>query len=152
IALMSITSIATGVLTLSLWFRRPRPHWPRTPVRWAWAAWAVALVIATLFAIDPASSAFRLKKALFPSLVSLAAFHTPGRGPGRVVLATLLTSSAVAAVYGIVFFVARGASFASRARGPTGHYMTFGGQLLLWLSVAIAVAVMAPERRWKLFA
>ena len=53
-------------------------------------------------------------------------------------------SSAVAAVYGIVFFVAHGASFASRARGPVGHYMTFAGQLLLLISTAAGIL----SREW----
>src|SRR5205085_12095785 len=60
-----------------------------------------------------------------PIFVALAAYHTPDRRTGRRALGILCFSSAVAAVYGIVFFVAHGASFHARARGPVGHYMTF---------------------------
>ena len=50
---------------------------------------------------------------------------------------------------GIVFFVARGASFSARARGPVGHYMTFAGQLLLLATVSGAVGLMTQRRTWR---
>jgi O-antigen ligase len=146
---MSIAAIATAVLTLSLWLTSPRPRWPDTPVKWAWLAWAAALVLATVFALDPAGSVPRLKKALFPGLVALAAFHTADRRRGRRALGVLLTSSAVASVYGTAFFVGQGARFGERARGAVGHYMTYGGQLLIFIPVAAAVALLARDRRWK---
>ena len=145
---MSIGAIATAVLTLSLWFKPPRPRWPSTPVGWAWLAWAIALILSTVFALDPAGSMPRLKKALFPGLVALAAFHASDRRLGRRALALLLVSSAVASVYGTAFFVAQGARFGLRARGPVGHYMTYGGQLLIFVPVATAVALLARDRRW----
>ena len=147
---MSCAGIATAVLTLGIWLGRPKPNWPNTPVRWSWLAWVVALVLSALTAQNPSASWPRLNKALFPGLVALAAFHTPDRRRGRLALATLLTSSAVASVYGTVLFVARGASFHARARGPTGHYMTYGGQLLLLVSVAAGIALLARERRWRI--
>ena len=150
IAPMSILSIATAVLTLSLWLRTPRPAWPRTGIGAGWLAWTIALILACLFAQDAAASVPRLKKALFPALVALAAFHASDRRVGRWALAILFISSAVASVYGIGFFVAQGGQFPIRARGPVGHYMTFAGQLLLCLSVAVAVALQARERRWRL--
>ena len=150
IAPMSIGSIATAVLTLTLWLYPSRPRWPSTPVTWTWAGWALALALSAMFALDPAASWPRLSKALFPGLVALAAFHTPDRRTGRRVLAVLLVSSAVAAVYGTVLFVAHGATFAARSRGAVGHYMTFGGQLLVCVSVATAVALLAKERAWRL--
>ncbi len=145
---MSIGAIATAVLTLSLWLKPPRPRWPDTPVKWAWLAWAIALVLAAVFALDPLASLPRLKKALFPGLVSLAAFHTLDRRSRRRALAVLLLSSAVAAVYGTVFFVGHGAQFGHRARGAVGHYMTYGGQLLIFVPVAAGIALLARDRRW----
>src|SRR5262249_30345693 len=56
----------------------------------------------------------------------------------------------IVAVCGLAIWLAKGASFESRARGFAGHYMTFGGQLLLELPVAIAIALRARERRWRL--
>ena len=149
IAPMSIMAIATAVLTLSLWLRRPSPHWPDAPVGRAWLAWALALGLATAFALDPVASAHRLEKAFFPGLIALAAFHTPGLRPGRRAIAVLFVSSAVASVYGTVFFVAHGATFAARSRGAVGHYMTYAGQLLLLVSAAVPVALQAREPSWR---
>jgi O-antigen ligase len=146
---MSITSIATAVLTLGALVAGYRPQWPRTGVVRPWMAWAIALCLAALLAIDPSGSLPRLKKALLPGLIVIAALYTREERSGRRALALLLLSSAVAAVYGIVFFLIRGASFAARARGPSGHYMTFAGQLLLLVAVAVPVAIVARERRWK---
>ncbi len=147
---MSIGAIATAVLTLSLWLGTPRPQWPETPMGWPWVGWALALGLSAALALDPAASWPRLNKALFPGLVALAVFHTPDQRAGRRALMTLLVSSAIADVYSIVVFVSHGASFANRSRGPVGHYMTFGGQLLLIVSVALPVALLARERNWRL--
>jgi putative inorganic carbon (HCO3(-)) transporter len=59
----------------------------------------------------------------------------------------LLASSALASALGLSVFIAHGAGFASRARGPVGHYMTFAGQLLLFVSLATGIALLAGERR-----
>jgi O-antigen ligase len=146
---MSIASVATAVLTLALWLWRPRPRWPETPMTWPWAAWLLALALSATFAIDPAGSWPRLNKALFPGLVALAAFHTPDRRAGRRALGVLLVSSAVVAVYSSAVFMLHGATFDHRSRGPVGHYMTFAGQLLLFVSAAVPVAIMARERAWR---
>ena len=152
IAPMSIGFVATSVLTLASCLTQPRPPWPRTPIRWPWLAWALALVLSAAFALDPTASWPRLNKALFPGLVVLAAFNTRDRRTGRRAVGALFLSSAVASVYSIAFFIAGGASFAARARGPVGHYMTFGGQLLLLVATATPVALLARERKWKLVA
>jgi len=112
----------------------------------------LALAAAAAFGLDPSHSWRRLTKGLFPGLVLLAAFHAPDRTTGRRALAVWFTSALLAAVYGITLFVAHGAGFHSRARGAVGHYMTFAGQLLLVLPVALGVALAARERRWRLLA
>lgn len=147
---MSIAAIACGLLTLSLWLRAARPELPSTPVNRAALGWFLALLASATFALAPSASLPRVSKALFPALVPLAALHTPNARSGRRVLGLLLLSSAVASLYGTIIFLARGASIASRARGPVGHYMTFGGQLLLVLSVAIPIAVLGRGWRWRL--
>lgn len=149
IAAMSITAVACAVLTLALWLFRPVPRWPATPVGWPALAWLLALATSAAFALDPSASWGRLGKALFPWLVPLAAFHTPDRDRGRAALKALLISSAVAAVVGTGFFLAAGGSYPARARGPSGHYMTFGGQLLLLVAIATAVSLLSRERRWR---
>jgi len=110
------------------------------------------LLLSALLAEDRAASLPRLSKALFPALVSLTVFHASKPRRGARALLVLLASSALASVLGLVRFVQHGASFASRARGPVGHYMTFAGQLLLFSSVAAGVALLARERRTRLLA
>jgi len=149
IAPMSVASIATAVLTLAQWLRAPRPRWPATPIPVAWAAWVAALAAAAAFGLDPGHGWHGLKKGLFPGLVVLAALHAADRRSGRRALAVWFVSATLAAVYGIAVFVAHGASFQARARGAVGHYMTFAGQLLLVLPVALGVALEARERRWR---
>src|SRR5205085_4842084 len=61
----------------------------------------------------------------------------------------LLFSSAAASLFGMIFFVARGAGFSTRARGAVGHYMTFGGQLLLLVALAVAIAMVTRSKRWR---
>lgn len=150
IAPMSIATGLTGTFTIAHWFRSRSLPDP-TPVAWPAVAWAIALAVSAAFAIDPSHSWPRLTKALFPALMPLAAFHVRNRKDGARALTLLLLSSAAAATYGVVLFVARGASFAARARGPTGHYMTFAGQLLLLVSVAFGLILTRPslrERWW----
>ena len=150
IAPMGIATALCGALTLALVFRGA--PWPRTPVELAALAWALALLLSAMLAEDRGASLPRLSKALFPALVSLAAFHfrTPRRG--HQALLVLLCSSLVASAFGLMRFVQHGASFAARARGPVGHYMTFAGQLLLFTSLAAGVALQARERRWRTLA
>ena len=147
IAPMGIATALCGALTLGLVALGAR--WPRTPVGFPALAWAFALLLAALLSEDRSGSLPRLGKALFPALVTLAAFHGMKRARGERALAVLLASSAVASAAGLAMFVQRGASFASRARGPVGHYMTFAGQLLLFTSLAAGIALLARGRRWR---
>jgi O-antigen ligase len=148
IAPMSISAALCAVATVSWWvFCRVRPE--GSPVLWPGIAWLFALVLSSAFALDPAGSWPRVAKGLFPALVPLAAFHAGNRKWGARALALLLISTAIAASYGVAAFVARGASFASRARGFSGHYMTFGGQLLLLVSLALGIALVVRSPRWR---
>ena len=150
IAPMSIAAIACAALTLAWCLRGPRGPWRPTPVDLPALGWLAALVLSAAFAADPAASFARLGKGLFPALVPLAAFHATRRREGGRALALLLASSALASLFGLVVFIAHGASMAARARGPVGHYMTFAGQLLLFVSLATAIALLARERRWRI--
>ena len=150
IAPMGIATALCAALTLGLVALGAR--WPGTPVGFPALGWALALLLAALLAEDRPGSLPRLGKALFPALVALATFHSMKRAHGERALAALLASSALASAVGLVMFVQRGASFASRARGPVGHYMTFAGQLLLFTSLAAGVALLARGRRWRALA
>ncbi len=149
IAPMSIGAAICGTTTLLLWFlpRGPKPE--PTPVLLAGAFWMLALFIVAWCALDRSASLPRLGKGLFPALVVLAAFHAARRQSGERALAWLFCSSAGASIFGMVFFVSAGGGFLARARGPAGHYMTYGGQLLLMVTVAVAVALLERRRRWR---
>ena len=149
IAPMSIGAAICGLTTLLLWILPGAPRPRSTPVDRAALGWLVALVLAATFAVDRSASFARLGKGLFPALVPLAAFHASDRRRGQIALACLLFSSAAASVFGMIFFVARGAGFSTRARGPVGHYMTFGGQLLLLVALAVAIAMVTRSKRWR---
>ena len=125
--------------------------WRRhAPLFWPMLGWLLALAIAALFAQDRAASLPRIRKGFLPVLVWVAAWH--GRKPamGRRALAVLLVSAAVAASLGLVFWCLGRFVVDSRAEGAVGHYMTFGGQLLLWLPVACGVALLAHGARWRI--
>jgi len=148
IAPMSIAAGLCAAFTLALWLRRPAA-WPGTPVTWPALAWAAALALSAVLALDRDASLPRLTKALFPLLVPLAATHARPPARGRRAVAVLLVSATLAALYGLALYAARGAAWPARARGAAGHYMTFGGQLLLWVSLAVAVLALERGRRWR---
>jgi len=148
IAPMSIATSLCAALTLAVWVRRP-VRWPATPVLVPTLAWAVAMLLAAWFALDRGASLPRVTKALFPLLVPLAATHARRAPAGRRALAVLLVSAGLAALFGLVLYVARDAHYPARARGAVGHYMTFGGQLMLFASLAAGVAALAGGARWR---
>lgn len=149
VAPMSIASALTAlVMCVALCLRR-NPGWNRSPADFGALAWALAMVLSAVFALDPSASFARLGKVLFPFLVGLAAWHARDPAVGRRAVAVLLVSCSLSAIFGLTAFMLRGASFASRARGPVGHYLTFAGQLAIGAAVAIAVVLVVRDRRWR---
>jgi len=149
IAPMSIAVGICAALTLAVW-ARSAGRCPATPVAWPTLAWLIALTLSAWFALDRAASLPRLSKAFFPLLVPLAATHARLPHRGRRALAVLLVSATLAALFGLALYVAKGAAWPARAHGAVGHYMTFGGQLLLFVSLAAGVLALAREPRWRL--
>ena len=149
IAAMSIAAGLCLVLTVAHLARGGRPVWVRSPVDLPGLGWLLALMVAALFAQDRAASLPRIGKGLMPVLVGVAALHTASRRQGERAVVVLLISSTVAALLGWGVWIADGASFAARARGPTGHYMTFAGQLMLAVSLAAGIGLCARDRRWR---
>jgi O-antigen ligase len=145
--------IATGLclaLTLLARYAGRAPRREPTPVDVPMLVWLLALCVVSVFAQDPAASWTRVHKGLFPALVGLAAWHAASRPVGRRALACLLISASLAALFGLGLWVAKGASYASRARGLVGHYMTFAGQLVLFTSLAAGIAALVRDRAWRL--
>jgi len=149
IAPMGITTALCGVLTVAVMVRARRVEWPRTPVDPAAFGWMAALVVASVFSLQPAASWPVIKKGFFPLLVGLAALRARDRATGERVLATYFGATALVACIGIDLWLRNGASFEARARGLSGHYMTFAGQLALMLPVAVSVAVSDSRRLWR---
>ncbi len=149
IAPMGITTALCVALTLALWIQR-RGGWVSTPVDRAALGWMAARIVVALCALDRAASLARLGKGLMPALVGFAAYHATRRERGTRAIAVLLAVSAGVALFGVAAWVREGASFGARARGLSGHWMTFGGQLLLEMSLAAGIALAARDRRWRL--
>lgn len=119
------------------------------PLAVPWIVWMSALLLSAVFAQDPSASWSRIGKGFFPGLVALAVWHAAAPEHRRRALLALLVSAAAAWFYGLGVFVADGASFAARARGLVGHYMTFAGQIGLIASIAVAIALVGRGRwRW----
>jgi O-antigen ligase len=149
IAPMSIAAgLAAAGWAIAAW-TRPVARWVRSPADWGGIAWGLALVLSSAFAVDRSASYPRLVKVMFPFLVGVSAWHARDPRTGLRAAGLILGSASLAALYGIVVFVIRGASFASRARGPVGHYLTFAGQLAIAGSLAIAILLVTRDRRWK---
>ncbi len=151
IAPMGIATALCAALTLAVWAAR-RGGWVHTAVDWAALGWLAALVVVALCAEDRAASLVRIRKGLMPALVGVAAFHAATRARGARAVAVLLAVSAAVAVFGTGVWVAHGGGMAARARGLAGHYMTFGGQLMLELAVAAGIVLGTRDRRWRLAA
>ena len=150
IAPMSIALALCATLTAVAWVvGRDAGAVPRV-ILWPTLAWMAALVVAALFAEDRSASLGRLGKGFLPLLVAVAAFHGRNTQVLRRALTILLASAAAAALLGLVLWIARGAQYPERASGAAGHYMTFAGQLLLWLPAAFAVALSRAPREWRI--
>ncbi len=148
IAPMSVAVALVAASTVPIWLANRDRSWLTTPMTWGALAWIGALGLSAAFAEDPAASAARLTKGLFPALVPLAAWHARTLESGRRAVAVLLASSGVAWLVGLGGYLLQGATYPARARGPSGHYMTFAGQLELIASVALGIALVS-RGRWR---
>jgi O-antigen ligase len=150
IAPMNLAGGLCAALTLVLWLTRRGPRWVRSPVDGPALAWLVAMVVATLFALDRAASGASLGKGLIPLVTGVAAWHASERRRGAAAIAALLAMGGGAALIGCARFLTHGGRFPARAIGLSGFWMTFGLQMLLLLSLAIGIAVTARGRGWRI--
>lgn len=149
IAPMGIATALTGVLTLLAFVPASRPQWPRLPMSLAAVGWLIAMLVVSAASLDPAASFPRVSKAAMPLLVPMVVLHARDARVGRRALAAYLVAAGVVAAYGLAVWVAKGAGFESRARGLSGHYMTFAGQLLLEIPVALGIVLTSRAKRWR---
>lgn len=151
IAPMSITAALCSALTVPLWVMGRNFNVFRTPVLLATLGWLAALVLSATWAVDSAASWPRVVKGFFPALVPLAAWHARTPDVGRRSLAVLLAAATIAWTVSIGLYAAGGEGWPARARGLSGHYMTFAGQLAILGPVALGVALVG-RGRWRALA
>lgn len=153
IAPISIGVVLCGLVTLVAWWL-PRSagavRWYRTPVDVPALVWLAALVVATIFAIDPARSAPRIEKGLLFAMIPVAAYHARDPRLARRALALLLVSAVGATIYALARFAHDGGVFPARVRGLVGHPLTYGGQATLLAAIAMALVLFGPDRRWRI--
>ncbi|HET9952315.1 MAG TPA: O-antigen ligase family protein [Candidatus Eisenbacteria bacterium] len=149
VAPISIGVVLCGALTLACWWRPGGVRWLRTPIDLPALGWMAALVVASLFALDPSGSWPNVKKGLLLAVVPVAAYHARDERTARRALAALLLSAAGATIYALVRFAHDGGVFPARVRGLVGHPLTYGGQAMLLLSICAAVALKVRRRRWR---
>ncbi len=94
--------------------------------------WALAAVLATVFATDVLASAVKLKKLLLFAMVVWAPFVIQRSWNLGRVFALLLLGAGATSLYGVItFFVQGGGELGLRIRGFHGFYLTNSGLLLL---------------------
>jgi O-antigen ligase len=149
VAPISIGVVLCGALTLACWWRPGGVRWMRTPIDLPALGWMAALVLASLFALDPADSWPNVKKGLLLAVVPVAAYHARDERTSRRAFAALLVSAAAATVYALVRFAHDGGAFPARVRGLVGHPLTYGGQAMFLLSICAGVALKVRRGVWR---
>jgi O-antigen ligase len=149
VAPISIGLVLCGVLTMACWWRPGGARWVRTPVDLPALAWMAALMLASLFALDPAGSWPNVKHGFLLAVVPMAAYHARDRRTARLAFAALLLSAAFATLYALARFAHDGGAFPARVRGLVGHPLTYGGQAMFLLSLCAAIALKVREGRWR---
>jgi O-antigen ligase len=128
---------------------RERTRRPWGPLWWPALAWVAALALAAALSGEPAACLKGVAKGLYPLAVGVIAFAAREPRLRDRAVAVLLASAALAALFGLALWVAKGASFEFRARGAVGHYMTFAGQLMLFAALAAGIAAAVRSRAWR---
>jgi len=147
VAPMSIALVACAALTVLVWGAR-REGWMRTPVDAPALVWILALILASTFALDPGLSFPRVGKGFLLILVPVAAYHGRDERLARRAIAVLLVSAVAAALFALGRFLLAGPHFPNRVKGAVGHPLTYGGQVMLFASLATAIAIRC-RGRWR---
>jgi hypothetical protein len=148
IAPMSIGVVLCVVLTLAAWWAPGGARWQRTPLDWTAVGWIAALVIASVFALDPARSFPRVSKGLLFVIVPVTAYHARDPKIARRAVTALLVSAVPATIYALARFVHDGGAFPARVKGLVGHPLTYGGQVTMLATIAMSLLLVGP-RRWR---
>lgn len=115
--------------------------WPliRTPADLPFLAFALASVLAAVFAVESASNPWALKKLLLIPVVHLTATVLGSESRARRGLRLYVLSLSVTALVAIILFLTTPREPLARLSSTT-HYMTFSGQVLLAWPLAATAA------------
>jgi O-antigen ligase len=149
VAPISIGVVLCGALTLACWWQPGGPRWVRTPLDLPALGWVTALVLASLFALDPGGSWPNVKKGLLLAIVPVAAYHARDERTVKRTVAALLVSAAFATIYALIRFAHDGGAFPARVRGLVGHPLTYGGQAMFLLSICAGIALRMRSGLWR---
>ncbi len=105
-------------------------------------AWCLVSVISVVFAVDPGTSAVKLKKLALIPLIGIGALPIV-RSHLRSILGVLLGSAIITSVWGLFEHVRDGGGLANRLDGIHGGYMTVGGILMVTGLLAVAELISA---------
>ncbi len=137
---LSITVLLFAALCLL--DRSFRPGW--LPIALPFAAFTLISMISSLLSGDPADAFGNMKNYLLFAAVWLAASLAADRAVRGRIYQVLLVSGAGSALYGIViYYMGMGRGGLHRTPGTFSNEMTFGGIMLLLLSLYVAVSVAA---------
>jgi O-antigen ligase len=144
------TSLGITVLlwaALCLFDRSLRPGW--LPLALPLAAFTAISIISSLLSGDPADAIGNMKNYILFVTVWLAASLAADRPVREKIYFVLLVSGTGSAVYGVViYFLGMGRGSLGRTPGTFSNEMTFGGIMMLLLSLyaGVSVAPRIPRR------
>ncbi|MBN1885186.1 MAG: O-antigen ligase family protein [Candidatus Krumholzibacteriota bacterium] len=139
----SQTALGLAVLSwcvLAALRRVPPPR--RTGLEYPLLVFVLVSIVAALAGERPAEGLGNLRNLLLASIPFVVAWTATDRRRMGGLYAVLLVSGAASAAYGIaVFLLHRGEGTLGRTPGPFSTAMTYGGILLLFVSVFAAVGI-----------
>lgn len=143
------TSLAAGVALWAVLMIRDRPLRPRsTPLDLPLLALIAAALISTALSGDIAAALWNLRNYLLFVVIYFVAALAAGERVQRGLFLVLLVSGAAAALYGVALsLLGHGEGTLGRTSGSFSTAMTFGGVMMMLLSVFAAVAVAAGITR-----
>ncbi len=148
------TSLGITVLlwtALCLFDRSFRPGW--LPLVLPFGAFTVVSIISSLLSGDPVDAFGNMKNYILFVTVWLAASLASDRSVREKIYLVLLVSGTGSALYGIViYFMGMGRGGLQRTPGTFSNEMTFGGIMMLLLSLYAAVSIAAGiPRKLRIF-
>lgn len=148
------TSLGITVLlwaALCLFDRSFRPGW--LPLVLPFGAFMVVSIISSLLSGDPVDAFGNMKNYILFVTVWLAASLASDRSVREKIYLVLLVSGTGSALYGIViYFMGMGRGGLQRTPGTFSNEMTFGGIMMLLLSLYAAVSIAAGiPRKLRIF-